>query len=118
MIERIKVRVHVPWRHLSFLTCTFFLQLETDHIVDMEQNQNALSDTEIYRRTTVLKLLLRSVHRLMQAQGTAEGLRNLVDSSLTKSLERIFRNYAKVGPAVLSFGEWLGISYKIAHPII
>lgn len=66
-----------------------------------------MSDTEIYRRTTVLKLLLRSVHRLMQAQGTAEGLRNLVDSSLTKSLDLIFRNFSKAGPSVLSFGEEL-----------
>jgi E3 ubiquitin-protein ligase HUWE1 len=45
---------------------------------------------------------------MMQASGTAEGLRNVIDSSLTKSLDQIFRNFAKVGSPVLALGASMG----------
>lgn len=52
-------------------------------------------------RTNVLKHLLRSVHRMMQSPGTTEGLRGLIDSSLPKSLKKVFTHKTLFGPVVL-----------------
>ena len=56
-------------------------------------------------RTAVLKHTLRSVHRMMQSSGTAEGLRGLLDSSLLKSVKRIMQHRAVFGPSALALGK-------------
>ncbi|RDX47077.1 hypothetical protein OH76DRAFT_1406241 [Lentinus brumalis] len=53
-------------------------------------------------RTAVLKHTLRSIHRMMQSSGTAEGLRGLLDSSLLKSVKKIMQHRAIFGPSALA----------------
>lgn len=52
-------------------------------------------------RAAALKHILRSMHRMMQSSGTAEGLRGLIDSSLLKSLKKIIEYRSLFGPNVL-----------------
>ncbi|KAI9449410.1 hypothetical protein BJY52DRAFT_1215929 [Lactarius psammicola] len=52
-------------------------------------------------RAAALKHILRSMHRMMQSSGTAEGLRGLIDSSLLKSLKKIIEHRSLFGPNVL-----------------
>jgi E3 ubiquitin-protein ligase HUWE1 len=59
-------------------------------------------ETEVVRRTVPLKLMLRSIHRLMTTGGNAEGLRNLIDSQLPKSLLRALQNANRLGTPVLA----------------
>jgi E3 ubiquitin-protein ligase HUWE1 len=56
-------------------------------------------------RVAVLKHILRSMHRMMQSAGTAEGLRNLVNMSLLKSVKKIIEYRGLFGPSILPFGE-------------
>ncbi|WWD19760.1 hypothetical protein CI109_104224 [Kwoniella shandongensis] len=55
---------------------------------------------EVAYANNPLRSIIRSLQRLMQASGGTEGLRNLVDSDLPKSLKRIFGDSAKFGPRV------------------
>ncbi|WVW86319.1 hypothetical protein I302_108361 [Kwoniella bestiolae CBS 10118] len=59
-------------------------------------------DTILAYANNPLKSILRSVHRLMQASGGTEGLRNLVDSDLPRCLKQIFEQSAKFGPRVFA----------------
>ncbi|RDB16805.1 E3 ubiquitin-protein ligase TOM1-like [Hypsizygus marmoreus] len=52
-------------------------------------------------RSAALKHTLRSMHRMMQSSGTAEGLRGLIDLSLLKSIKKIIEHRGIFGPAVL-----------------
>ncbi|KAI6046227.1 hypothetical protein EDC04DRAFT_2888377 [Pisolithus marmoratus] len=52
-------------------------------------------------RAAVLKHALRSIHRMMQSSGTAEGLRGLIDSSLLQSVKKIMEFRGLFGPSVL-----------------
>ncbi|KAF6760270.1 hypothetical protein DFP72DRAFT_1097039 [Ephemerocybe angulata] len=54
-------------------------------------------------RIAVLKHILRSMHRMMQSAGTAEGLRNLVNLSLLKSVKKIIEYRGLFGPSILPF---------------
>ena len=55
-------------------------------------------------RSAVLKHILRSMHRMMQSSGTAEGLRGLIDMSLLKSIRSIIQHRCIFGPNVLPLG--------------
>lgn len=55
-------------------------------------------------RTAVLKHILRSMHRMMQSSGTAEGLRGLIDMSILKSIKKIMEYRGLFGPSVLPIG--------------
>lgn len=55
-------------------------------------------------RASVLKHTLRSMHRMMQSSGTAEGLRGLIDMSLLGSVKKIIANRGLFGPSVLPIG--------------
>lgn len=59
------------------------------------------SNTLSIHRASLLKHLLRSIHRLMHASGTTEALRGLIDSSLVKSITLIMENRALFGPSIL-----------------
>ncbi|KAF5354781.1 hypothetical protein D9756_005295 [Leucocoprinus leucothites] len=52
-------------------------------------------------RSSILKHLLRTMHRMMQSSGTSEGLRGLIDTSLVTSIKKIIDNRALFGPSVL-----------------
>lgn len=58
-----------------------------------------------FSRAGVLKHVLRSMHRMMQSSGTAEGMRGLIDSSLLKSVAKIIEYRGVFGPAVLPIGK-------------
>jgi E3 ubiquitin-protein ligase HUWE1 len=57
-------------------------------------------------RSAVLKHILRSMHRMMQSSGTAEGLRGLIDLSLLQSIKKIIQHRGIFGPNVLPLGVW------------
>ncbi|KAG6874485.1 hypothetical protein C0995_010395 [Termitomyces sp. Mi166 len=52
-------------------------------------------------RSAALKHTLRSMHRMMQSSGTAEGLRGLIDLSLLKSIKKVMEYRAVFGPTIL-----------------
>ncbi|KAH7927155.1 hypothetical protein BV22DRAFT_1193856 [Leucogyrophana mollusca] len=52
-------------------------------------------------RAAVLKHTLRSMHRMMQASGTSEGLRGLIDSSLLQSIKKVIEYRGLFGPSIL-----------------
>ena len=56
-------------------------------------------------RASVLKHILRSIHRMMQASGTSEGLRTLIDSSLLSSVKKVIERRSLFGPSVLALGK-------------
>ncbi|KAF9012343.1 hypothetical protein BDQ17DRAFT_1232733 [Cyathus striatus] len=51
-------------------------------------------------RIAVLKHLLRSMHRMMQSSGTAEGLRGLVDMTLIQSIKKIIEHRGLFGSSI------------------
>lgn len=56
-------------------------------------------------QSSLLKHIIRSMHRMMQSSGTAEGLRTLIDSSLVKSIKMIMENKVLFGPPIYSIGK-------------
>ncbi|KAJ9091815.1 hypothetical protein QFC20_007546 [Naganishia adeliensis] len=78
------------------------ITVEVDRLISGEYAQSIATESDLLRRTTPLKLMLRSVHRLMQASGTVDALRNLIDSELPKSLLKIFNNVDKMGASVFA----------------
>ncbi|KAJ7579230.1 hypothetical protein C8J56DRAFT_339945 [Mycena floridula] len=77
--------------------------------LDITEHGDVNKSREIYgshgeipvARAAVLKHILRSLHRMMQNSGTAEGLRGLIDSSILKSIKRIIEFRGLFGPSVL-----------------
>jgi hypothetical protein len=55
-------------------------------------------------RAAALKHTLRSMHRMMQSSGTAEGLRGLIDTSILKSIKKIIEYRGLFGPSVMPIG--------------
>jgi hypothetical protein len=69
------------------------------------RNSADLAETITSYTTTPLKSVLRTIHRLMQMTGGAEGLRNLVDSDLPKLLRGIFKDASTYGNRVFASGK-------------
>ncbi|KAJ9092936.1 hypothetical protein QFC21_006648 [Naganishia friedmannii] len=78
------------------------ITVEVDRLINGEYKQYISTESDLLRRTTPLKLMLRSIHRLMQASGTVDALRSLIDSELPKSLLKIFNNVDKMGSSVFA----------------
>jgi hypothetical protein len=55
-------------------------------------------------RAAILKHILRSMHRMMQSSGTAEGLRGLIDTSILKSIKKIIDYRGLFGPSIIPIG--------------
>ncbi|KAI5889571.1 uncharacterized protein SCHCODRAFT_02751097 [Schizophyllum commune H4-8] len=70
---------------------------EVDH--DIEQYEQGSTEMPV-ARSAVLKHLLRSLHRMMQASGTSEGLRGLIDTSILKSIKKIIEHRSTFGSNV------------------
>lgn len=66
-----------------------------------------------FPRFSALKALLRSISRMMQTTGTADGLRNLIDSSLPKSVKKIMEYRKVFGPTVFSHGRFLHFFFLV-----
>ncbi|KZT62066.1 hypothetical protein CALCODRAFT_514427 [Calocera cornea HHB12733] len=55
-----------------------------------------------YMQSMALKNFLRSMHRMMQSSGTSEGLRSLIDSSLSSSVKAIMTHRGLFGPHIFA----------------
>jgi E3 ubiquitin-protein ligase HUWE1 len=55
-----------------------------------------------FQQGSVLKSILRAIHRLMTTSGTTEGLRNLIDTSLLSSVKKVMENRFIFGPQVFA----------------
>lgn len=55
-----------------------------------------------FKKYTALKSLLRSISRMMQSSGTADGLRNLIDSSLPATVKQIIVHRRTFGPVLFA----------------
>lgn len=58
-----------------------------------------------FKKFSALKSLLRSISRMMQSSGTADGLRNLIDSSLPATVKDIILHRRTFGPVLFATGE-------------
>jgi E3 ubiquitin-protein ligase HUWE1 len=89
------------------------IQSTVDHGIETHGSQmetDASDETQTYGilpfpRYSALKALLRSISRMMQTTGTADGLRNLIDSSLPKSVKKIIEYRKVFGATVFSHGQ-------------
>ncbi|WVF67237.1 hypothetical protein IAT40_001985 [Kwoniella sp. CBS 6097] len=72
---------------------------------DATPTETLSEETILANANNPLRGVLRPLQRLMQASGGTEGLRNLVDSDLPKSLRRIFETPAKFGTRVFALGK-------------
>ncbi|KAF9447492.1 hypothetical protein P691DRAFT_776106 [Macrolepiota fuliginosa MF-IS2] len=83
------------------------IEYEIDHDIreygetSKSQEVSSTSSALPIPRSSVLKHLLRTMHRMMQSSGTSEGLRGLIDTSLVKSVKKIIDNRGLFGPSVL-----------------
>ncbi|KIJ39919.1 hypothetical protein M422DRAFT_257242 [Sphaerobolus stellatus SS14] len=69
--------------------------------VNLDIEENGENGHLSIPRSSVLKHTLRTLHRMMQTSGTSEGLRGLIDSSLTKSIKKIIEHRKLFGSSVL-----------------
>ncbi|KAK7053298.1 E3 ubiquitin-protein ligase tom1 [Paramarasmius palmivorus] len=84
-------------------------RIEYEVDLDIKEHGDQHRSREIYgshgelpvTRAAVLKHTLRSMHRMMQSSGTAEGLRGLIDTSILKSIKKIIEYRGLFGPSVL-----------------
>nr|XP_019010464.1 uncharacterized protein I206_04933 [Kwoniella pini CBS 10737]OCF49245.1 hypothetical protein I206_04933 [Kwoniella pini CBS 10737] len=84
-----------------------------DRMILPHSSETLSEDTILAYMDNPLKSVLRSIHRLMQASGGTEGLRNLVDSDLPKCLKSIFEQPAKFGTRV--YGMAINIMSTFVH---
>ncbi|KAJ7497325.1 hypothetical protein FB451DRAFT_1550225 [Mycena latifolia] len=84
-------------------------RIEFEIDLDMKEYGNEQRSREIYgahgdlpvARAAILKHVLRSMHRMMQSSGTAEGLRGLIDMSILQSIKKIIKYRGLFGPTVV-----------------
>ena len=55
------------------------------------------------------------MHRMMQASGTSEGLRGLLDSSLVQSVKKLLANRGVFGANVLAIGKYISTVHIFAQ---
>jgi E3 ubiquitin-protein ligase HUWE1 len=58
-----------------------------------------------YDRVSLVKTMLKFLIRMMESSGTADGLRNLIDSSAPSSLIQIIENPKVFGNSVFALGK-------------
>ncbi|KAJ7218040.1 hypothetical protein GGX14DRAFT_495423 [Mycena pura] len=84
-------------------------RIEYEIELDMKEYGDDQRSREIYgahgdlpvARAAILKHVLRSIHRMMQSSGTAEGLRGLIDMTILESIKRIIKYRGLFGPTVV-----------------
>ncbi|KAF7361866.1 hypothetical protein MVEN_00531100 [Mycena venus] len=84
-------------------------RIEYEIDLDLKEYGSEQRSREIYgahgdlpvARAAILKHVLRSMHRMMQSSGTAEGLRGLIDSSILQSIKKIIKYRGLFGPTVV-----------------
>ncbi|KAI8368284.1 uncharacterized protein BYT42DRAFT_522115 [Radiomyces spectabilis] len=77
------------------------MEVEPSHQTteDMENSLGALAP---HNRLSLVKTMLKFLIRMMESSGTADGLRNLIDSSLPNSLKLIMENPKVFGNSVFA----------------
>ncbi|KAL7424430.1 E3 ubiquitin-protein ligase tom1 [Cryptotrichosporon argae] len=78
-----------------------------------EESKTLSKDTLIVYRTMALRSMLRSIHRMLHGSGGSDGMRNIVDTDLPKSIMRIFNEPEKFGSRV--FGVAIHNMSTIVH---
>lgn len=97
--------------HLDRKVCRFYL-----FVVSCLVNNIIFYPGELpVARSAALKHILRSMHRMMQSSGTAEGLRGLIDLSLLKSIKKIIEHRGIFGPSVLPLGMYICLKLATSH---
>ncbi|KAJ7703165.1 hypothetical protein B0H17DRAFT_1175941 [Mycena rosella] len=84
-------------------------RIEFEIDLDLKEYGSEQRSREIYgahgdlpvARAAILKHVLRSMHRMMQSSGTAEGLRGLIDMSILQSIKKIINYRGLFGPTVV-----------------
>ncbi|KAJ6593931.1 hypothetical protein B0H19DRAFT_1215807 [Mycena capillaripes] len=84
-------------------------RIEYEIELDLKEYGSEQRSREIYgahgdlpvARAAILKHVLRSMHRMMQSSGTAEGLRGLIDTSILESIKKIIKYRGLFGPTVV-----------------
>jgi len=92
------------------------VKAEVQAIVDAplpEPEELESRDTIVAFNTQALKAELRSIFRMLQSTGGTEGLRNVVDTDLPKSIKRIFLDMEKFGKR--NFAVATNIMATIVH---
>lgn len=67
--------------------------------------QNAQTPLAPHDHISALKAMLKFLLRMMESSGTADGLRNLIESSIPQSLLQIISNPKVFGSSVLPLGK-------------
>jgi E3 ubiquitin-protein ligase HUWE1 len=60
-----------------------------------------------YERSSLLKSMFKFVLHMMQSAGTADGLRNLIDTSLPDSIKKVFEHPKVFGSSIFALGKIL-----------
>lgn len=80
---------------------------------DVQDQSNAMDESAVdelnsaaapHERTALLKAMLKFVLHMMESSGTADGLRNLIDSSLPHSLKLVVEQPQVFGNSVFALG--------------
>jgi E3 ubiquitin-protein ligase HUWE1 len=59
-----------------------------------------------YERSSLLKSMFKFVLHMMQSAGTADGLRNLIDTSLPESIKKVFEQPKVFGSSIFALGKF------------
>ncbi|KAI8376627.1 hypothetical protein EDC96DRAFT_436149 [Choanephora cucurbitarum] len=90
--------------HVSTAFSSFCNANGLDILLKMIQTQvdQSIQSTPSPDNLTLIKNALRFLIRMMESSDTAEGLRNLVESSLPKTMMQVMEHQAVFGPSVFS----------------
>ena len=69
---------------------------------------------KLFSRTPLLRALMKLILHMMQSSGTADGMRNLIDSTLPNSILKVFQNSRLFG-AVGIFGLSINVMSTFVH---
>jgi E3 ubiquitin-protein ligase HUWE1 len=69
---------------------------------------------KLFSRTPLLRALMKLILHMMQSSGTADGMRNLIDSSLPNSILKVFQNSRLFG-SVGIFGLAINVMSTFVH---
>lgn len=84
------------------------VQQRSDMQLESGDNKTTEQDMLSYPESTLLKSLFRCLQRLMGSGGNAEGVRNLIDSSLVESCRMVMQNRKIFGPQNMALGKLCG----------
>ena len=59
-----------------------------------------------YEKSSLLKSMFKFVLHMMQSAGTADGLRNLIDTSLPDSIKKVFEQPKVFGSSIFALGKF------------